>query len=75
MCLRGNWSSSRHPLPSHVDLVCSEGRLDSGGPAGFFQLSSTLTASAGGGGKGSPSSPGRKKQKTKKNSKVVNNML
>ena len=30
----------------------------------YFQLSSTLTPSAGGGGKGSPSSPGKKNKKT-----------
>ena len=59
MCLRGHRSSVGRPSTTNIDLAYSEGHLESGGLV-YFQLSSTLTPSAGGGGKGSPSSQGKK---------------
>ena len=59
MCLRGHRSLVGRPSTTNIDLAYSEGRLESAAlfDCWYFQLSSTLTPSAGGGGKGSPSSP------------------
>ena len=60
MCLRGHRSSNHRPITLDIDLVYSKGRLESVAlfDCRSFQLSSTLTPSAGSGGKGSPSSLG-----------------